>query len=88
MQYPPLTQFGQTNLANSIFVTSQPPLLHRDCTIEAVDDDSNSTSKSILDNYKENFKHGFWLAGSKAASQSEAMLKILKNTMVFNMQIV
>ena len=27
MQYPPLTQFGQTNLANSIFVTSQPPLL-------------------------------------------------------------
>ena len=26
MQYPPLTQFGQTNLANSIFVTSQPPL--------------------------------------------------------------
>ena len=27
MQYPPLTQFGQTNLANTIFVTSQPPLL-------------------------------------------------------------
>ena len=26
MPYPPLTQFGQTNLANSIFVTSQPPL--------------------------------------------------------------
>ena len=26
MHYPPLTQFGQTNLANSIFVTSQPPL--------------------------------------------------------------
>ena len=26
MQYPPLTQFGQTNLANSNFVTSQPPL--------------------------------------------------------------
>ena len=26
MQHPPLTQFGQTNLANSIFVTSQPPL--------------------------------------------------------------
>ena len=26
IQYPPLTQFGQTNLANSIFVTSQPPL--------------------------------------------------------------
>ena len=27
MQYPPLIQFGQTNLANSIFVTSQPPLV-------------------------------------------------------------
>ena len=26
MQYPPLTQFGQTNLPNSIFFTSQPPL--------------------------------------------------------------
>ena len=26
MKYPPLAQFGQTNLANSIFVTSQPPL--------------------------------------------------------------
>ena len=26
MQYPPLTQFGQTNLANSVSVTSQPPL--------------------------------------------------------------
>ena len=30
MQYPPLTQFGQTNLANSIFVTSQSPLLRLD----------------------------------------------------------
>ena len=29
MQYPSLTQFGQTNLANSFFVTSQPPLCGR-----------------------------------------------------------
>ena len=31
MQYPSLTQFGQTNLANSIFVTSQPPLKLSHC---------------------------------------------------------
>ena len=37
MQYPPLTQFGQTNLANSIFVTSQPPL-----DGENIDDFSNN----------------------------------------------
>ena len=35
MQYPPLTQFGQTNLANSIFVTSQPPLHGRQWSLVA-----------------------------------------------------
>ena len=35
MQYPPLTQFGQTNLANSIFVTSQPPLYQR-CVVRGI----------------------------------------------------
>ena len=47
MQYPPLIQFGQTNLANSIFVTSQPPLIVQSCNTSLNSSRSNKAVVSL-----------------------------------------